>query len=503
MTLAISCAGSVRRANPQDFISRRVYGAYVNEIARRAFERPRFTHVADRVRRVERRGRCEYVVESGIGTRFVARAVVLATGNPPPNGGFLPREIRLHPGYIDDPWRCDYRRVGGHVLAIGSGLTALDVLVALDACGHRGVVHILSRHGRFPNVHADVAPYDVIPALDTRDARALLRSFRLHVKKAAQRGFDWRSVVDALRPEAEAIWRRLSPVERSRFERHLRMHWERHRHRAPQQVDAIRQRYQDAKRLFVYAGTIGEVQRGTVKIALARRRTLRKLRPDWIVNCTGVGGAAAMRKEPMLAGMFADGLISAAPGNLGLLTTSGLVALSPANVPTDGLWIVGPPVRGSRFEATAVPELRVMAELVAREVALRARGSFSALLWCVLVTRGISSIASILASVVVSSLLAMTACGGSSSGSSSMPPVSSGTARVRFADGAPELEALINGYPAKSSVTPISKSTARPSARSSTTAPLTNFLSLRQARTLWRRSIFLRYQRRADQNLHP
>jgi hypothetical protein len=32
------------------------------------------------------------------------------------------------------------------------------------------------------------------------------------------------------------------------------------------------------------------------------------------------------------------------------------------------LWIVGPPVRGSRFEATAVPELRVMAELAASQI---------------------------------------------------------------------------------------------------------------------------------------
>jgi uncharacterized NAD(P)/FAD-binding protein YdhS len=362
--------------NPQDFISRRVYGAYLNEIARRTFERPRFTHVADRVRRVERRGRYEYVAESGIGTRFVARAVILATGNPPPNGGFLPREIRLHPGYIDDPWRCDYRRVGGHVLAIGSGLTALDVLVALEACGHRGVVHMLSRHGRFPNVHAEVAPYDVIPALDTRDARALLRSFRLHVREAAQRGFDWRAVVDALRPEAEAIWRRLSPLERYRFERHLRTQWERHRHRAPQEVDVVRQRYQDAKRLFVHAGTISDVQRGTVTIAL-RDGKHAEVRPDWIVNCTGVGGAQAMLKDPMLAGMFADGLISAAPGNLGLLTTSSLGAVGLADIPSDGLWIVGPPVRGSRFEAIAVPELRVMAELVAMEIGrASARGHF-------------------------------------------------------------------------------------------------------------------------------
>jgi uncharacterized NAD(P)/FAD-binding protein YdhS len=217
-------------------------------------------------------------------------------------------------------------------------------------------------------VHADVAPYDVIPALDTRDARALLHSFRLHVRKAAERGFDWRSVVDALRPEGEAIWRRLSLVERRRFERHLRAHWERHRHRAPQQVDAVRQRYQDAKRLFVHAGTISDVQRGTVTIAL-RDGAHAEVRPDWIVNCTGVGGAPAMLKDPMLAGMFADGLISAGPGNLGLLTTNALGAVGTGDVPSGGLWIVGPPVRGSRFEAIAVPELRVMAELVATEIA--------------------------------------------------------------------------------------------------------------------------------------
>jgi hypothetical protein len=49
--------------------------------------------------------------------------------------------------------------------------------------------------------------------------------------------------------------------------------------------------------------------------------------------------------------------------------------------------------------------------------------------------------------VVAGTLLAITACGGSSSGSTSMPPVSNGMARVRFAEGAPQLEAPINGLP--------------------------------------------------------
>lgn len=57
------------------------------------------------------------------------------------------------------------------------------------------------------------------------------------------------------------------------------------------------------------------------------------------------------------------------------------------------------------------------------------------------------SMKSRLAGVVVSSLFAMTACGGSSSSSSSLPPASNGVARVRFADGAPELETVIGGTP--------------------------------------------------------
>ena len=50
--------------------------------------------------------------------------------------------------------------------------------------------------------------------------------------------------------------------------------------------------------------------------------------------------------------------------------------------------------------------------------------------------------------VAVLAAMAVTAgCGGSSSSSSGMPPASSSTVRIRFADGAPELEAIINGVP--------------------------------------------------------
>jgi uncharacterized NAD(P)/FAD-binding protein YdhS len=355
------------RGGPMDFVSRRLYGAYVGEMARHAFERSRFTRIPDRVATLRHRDRGGFVIESCSGSRFGTRAVVLATGNPPPNDDFLPPEIRIHPGYIADPWRFDYHVVGGEVLVIGSGLTGLDVLVALKACGHRGAVHVLSRRGRFPEVHANVAPYDVIPVLDTRSTRALLRSFRRHVYDAAQRGFDWRAVVDVLRPESETIWRRLPQAEQRRFERHLRPLWERHRHRAPQQVDAVRQAYQRSGRLHNHTGGLLRMERGKATIALHSGESV-ELRPDWIVNCSGLGRVSAMKRDPLLAAMLAQGSISSDRAGLGLLARWDLAAIDGMGKPVPGLWIVGPPVRGSRFEATAVPELRGMAELAASEI---------------------------------------------------------------------------------------------------------------------------------------
>jgi len=245
--------------------------------------------------------------------------------------------------------------------------TALDVLVALKACGHRGAVHVVSRNGRFPEPHANVEPYDVIPALDTHDARALLRSLRRHVDEAALRGFDWRAVIDALRPEAEAIWRRLSAAEQRRFERHLRTHWERRRHRIPPQVEAVRLEYLRAGRLFLYAGRLASAPRGGVTIALRGGGEV-KLSPDWIVNASGLGRARALARDPLLGEMLTEGSISSEVGGIGLRATTELVALDVGGSSVPGLWIVGPPLRGTRFEATAVPELRAMAEVVASQI---------------------------------------------------------------------------------------------------------------------------------------
>jgi uncharacterized NAD(P)/FAD-binding protein YdhS len=349
------------------FVSRSLYGDYVAEIARRTFIRSSFEIVPNRVVSAVR---CDgvYVLATASGTEFVTNAVVLATGNGRPNDDFLPPELLANPGYVGDPWRFDFSRVGGHVLLVGSGLTALDVLVALESAGHRGVVHVVSRRAQFPQAHAEgLKRYDVVPVLDATGALSLSRSFRRQLREAARRGFDWRAVVDAVRPEGEALWKRLSAREQRRFDRHVRSIWERYRHRVPDAVDAVRRRYARAGRLFVHAGTIAGFRSGAVSIAMRGGQAL-TIHADWMVNCTGLGRGRRVFGDPLIAGLVRDGY--AVPEQLGMgIRLDGAGAVLDASGSADGrLWAVGPLARGSRFESTAVPELRDAAQTVARSI---------------------------------------------------------------------------------------------------------------------------------------
>jgi uncharacterized NAD(P)/FAD-binding protein YdhS len=85
-----------------------------------------------------------------------------------------------------------------------------------------------------------------------------------------------------------------------------------------------------------------------------------------------------MVKDPLLGALLADGTISVAPNGLGLRTGWELQALDSSGETVPDLWIVGPAVRGSRIEATAVPELRVLAELVATQILRPLRAELAA-----------------------------------------------------------------------------------------------------------------------------
>jgi uncharacterized NAD(P)/FAD-binding protein YdhS len=204
--------------------------------------------------------------------------------------------------------------------------------------------------------------------------RHCLRRVREEVAKAAAQGADWRSVFDSLRPDTQALWAALAADEKRRFLRHVRPFWEVHRHRVPPQTAQRLEKLLAAGRLRFTTGRIEAFMEdwSGVDVVVRRRVTGERvtIRAQRVVNCTGPESNYRNLHHPLLVSLLEQGLARADALALGLD-----VAPDGALVGADGrasgrLFTLGPARKGSLWETTAVPELRVQArELAARLLA--------------------------------------------------------------------------------------------------------------------------------------
>lgn len=370
-------------AGPQDFLARELYGQYLEAslaAAERAaqvqFERVRGLVIA--VAKVHRGSGLQLHFADGR-TRH-AEAVVLALGNPPPAPLAGTEGLRPTARCIQDPWAQpqDFRP-GETVLAVGTGLTMADVVLAgMRTASGSAVVHAISRRGLLP------PPQSAFEASHTEgDGRALLRAAALsarHLVRAVrtlaadieQRHGDWREAIAFVRTLAPALWQRLSQRERGRFLRHAHCHWDIHRHRLPPQSWQALQALRRSGNLAVHAGRIVSLESVGRQIRVTWRArgelTPQRLLVDRVINCTGPDYDARRTRERLLRSLLAQGL--ACPDALGLgLLTDDLGALTDALGRTaTNLYYIGPMLRAAHWETTAVPELRHHAARLAQHL---------------------------------------------------------------------------------------------------------------------------------------
>ena len=281
--------------------------------------------------------------------------------------------------FVADPWAAaalDGLDPGGAVLLVGAGLTMADVVLRLEAHGHRGPLVAVSRHGRRPARHVaggSWAPF--LAQAEPRSAREALRVVRAELARAEAQGAPWQRVFDAARPDVARVWGAWPLAERARFLRHLRSRWDVHRHRiaprAADQLDALLA----AGRLRVLAGRVRglEESRGGVTVELALRGGGReRIGPvERIVNCTAPGSDLHRTETPLYGALRRHGLIRPDVLRLGLETDHGAV-VDAAGATSPWLHAVGPLTRPALWEATAVPEINAQVDaLVARLTAGR------------------------------------------------------------------------------------------------------------------------------------
>lgn len=344
------------------FVPRRVYGAYLRAMLHEAAAAhgDRLRLIDGEVTRLDSDG-AACTLRLGDGTRLGADIAVLALGNLPPHTppGIDPGA--LPPGcYRADPWAGDIAAGLGEdddVVLLGSGLTAIDAALLLDAAGFRGRILSLSRRGLVPRRHADTPAPAGLRERPAGDLSTLVGTVRA---RAAATG--WRAAVDELRPVTQMMWAAADEATRARFLRHLRPYWDVHRHRlAPQVADRI-DRLCAAGRLRFAAGKLAEAVpvRGGACLRWRPRGGMAATETvaTRIVNCTGPQGDLLRSPEPLIAHLLANGAIRPDRLRIGLEVDPQSRVVAADGSVGERLYCIGPMTRGGLWEAVAVPDIR-------------------------------------------------------------------------------------------------------------------------------------------------
>jgi uncharacterized NAD(P)/FAD-binding protein YdhS len=365
---------------PLDFAPRAAYGSYLRRTLAEVESPSASTHAIH--------GRAIRVAPSqqGVdvhlddGRRVVADEVVLATGSPRAADPIAHRT--LGDRYVVDPWAVgELARTSGwrKVLVLGTGLSMVDVVSGLAAAGGCHI-QALSRRGLLPLGHRpELAPLTLSPpaGMTLADVEAYVGEQLAEVGAA---GGDWRQVIDGLRPHTRRLWADLSDEDRGQFLLDVSRVWDVHRHRMAPAVAGRVDRLRREGRLSIVCGRLLDARRSEDKVVvryLPGAQVTAGPPPvpfvvDGVVNATGPGDAWA-DDNPVMRALRQDGYAQVDRWGLGLETDPLGAPVGPyASELAGRLWTVGPLRRAAEWECTAVPDIRVHAQTLARAVASRA-----------------------------------------------------------------------------------------------------------------------------------
>ncbi|MEU8588727.1 FAD/NAD(P)-binding protein [Streptomyces sp. NPDC048664] len=355
-----------------DFVPRHRFGAYVADTLGQAIVR---AHGVVRVRRVRARavgcadgsgGRLEIRLDDG--ELLDTDSVVIATGPAAGNAAWAPTALRESARFIASPWTPG--ALDGpladpsDVLLVGTGLTAVDLVLSLDRPGR--TLHALSRGGLLPQPHALTPAGAMAPpeGLHGASLERLRRAVYRHVGRAVRLHGDWRPALDSLRPLTAELWQGLTADERAEFLARDGALWNTHRHRMSPSTGEALARARTARRLRTHSGRVVAAHPepdGTVTVALADGRSLRV---GWVIDCTGPGPRP---DDPLWCSLLDSGAAVPGPLGMGVATRDGRL-VDAQGLCGRPLFTLGAPRRGELWETTAVPEIRVQAAALARDL---------------------------------------------------------------------------------------------------------------------------------------
>jgi uncharacterized NAD(P)/FAD-binding protein YdhS len=313
-----------------------------------------------------------------------ADKVVLATGNQLPADLPLPAGLFEHPRFYANPWEVrDDALTDRHanVVLVGAGLTAIDMFLTLSALDWQGTIFAVSRTGLLPLSHFKGIEYPDFPPGDPTSLglASLTALMEKHCASLSARGENPAIVVDRLRPFTQRVWQKFTVAEKQRFCRDFRTRWNVARHRIPQAIHEKLTAAIAAGTLRIVTGKIGSLSdhHGQIRVAIEKASPGKEellVEARWVVNCTGPQESFKNSKTALFQNLFARGLVQSDEMDMGIKVSADLAAVDGGGSPSDSLFAVGPLLKGTLWETTAVPELRLQTRRIAEAILSRLEG---------------------------------------------------------------------------------------------------------------------------------
>ncbi|RUX93013.1 FAD/NAD(P)-binding protein [Mesorhizobium sp. M7D.F.Ca.US.004.01.2.1] len=364
--------------NGDAYPRRRVFGRYVAEHLAPYLNSGVVHHVEGSATRVTRdasgAGWTVHTPSGPIG----ADIVVLAATHPQPAIPAALIHLAEAPGFIADPYAPSALAGIGpdaSVLIVGSGLTSADMVAELDRRGHCGRILSLSRRGLRSRGHPDVRgePFGDFASAPAISALGLLKTIRATLAGARAANVNWQSVFDQLRLQGPVLWAALSPPERARLVRQLRVFWDVHRFRIAPQVASVLDRRHAAGTFDTIAARLvaSNDEDGSLAVSFQRRGQTRieTASFDAVINTTGPAHGQALQLNPALSSLAEAGLIRTDQYGLGIETSLDSRAVGRDGRIITTLFVAGPLARGTFGELMGLPEVARHAQTVATEIA--------------------------------------------------------------------------------------------------------------------------------------
>lgn len=249
----------------------------------------------------------------------------------------------------------------------------VDILLTLTEIRWEGEILAVSRSGMLPRSHfRGIAYEDYLPEdADSMSLVNLRQVVQQHCDRLSQMSQNPAIAIDKLRPHTQRLWRSLSTDEKQDFLQHDAANWNVTRHRIAISIhnkitDAL-----DSGRLRVIAGTITKLvpTEQSIEVVIADRNGSEVTESgDLIVNCTGPQLRFSQTGLPLFDKILREGLVKSDDLDMGIEVDDDFAAITRDGCRSRQIYAIGPLLRGSLWETTAVPELRSQAMRVSESL---------------------------------------------------------------------------------------------------------------------------------------